>query len=340
MLILVVSLLTSAPFPFDLPNSLPLDSSGSDYPCKMASATVEVRPVNEWTVSSTQELSFSGSAVHGGGSCQIAVTTDKNPTKQSKFKVIYSIKGGCPRVSGPATFEFKILDILPDSDLVMAWTWFNHIGNREMYMNCANVKVIGGASNTSKLEKLPNMALANINVGSGASCKTKESFDYTFAGVGQNGDTVNRVGAGPFVDLCGSEAAVGTDSGSSGSESGASDNDSLDTPGLGEGAAAATSPTSVSSTLIVTIHPLNPVTAPTAPANSEAPSTSAAAPPSGGAALGTCSFNSAVLCNSETQFGLCNSAGILWQDVAPGTKCQNGQIARRDFTRRVQRVAV
>ncbi|KAF1964565.1 hypothetical protein BU23DRAFT_585528 [Bimuria novae-zelandiae CBS 107.79] len=278
--------------PFGSPNSSPLDSSGSDYPCKMASATVE-------------ELSFSVSAVYSSGLCQITVTTDKNPTN-----------------------------------------------NREMYINYANVKVISGASNTSKLEKLPNMALANINVGSGASCKTKESFDYTFAGVGQNGDTVDRVGAGPFVDLCGSEAAVGTDSGSSGSESGASDNDSLDTPGLGEGAAAATSPASVSSTLIVTIHPLNPVTAPTAPANSEAPvesaqptqapawSTSAAAPPSGGAALGTCSFNSAVLCNGETQFGLCNSAGILWQDVAPGTKCQNGQITRRDFTRRVQRVAI
>ncbi|KAF2447599.1 lytic polysaccharide monooxygenase, partial [Karstenula rhodostoma CBS 690.94] len=167
-------MILASPKPFGTPDNSPLDPSGSNYPCKMTSATAGEGPMNDFKVGSTQQLSFSGSAVHGGGSCQISVTTDKNPTKDSVFKVIHSIEGGCPGVGGPATFDFKVPDALPDGELVMAWTWFNHIGNREMYMNCANIQVSGGASDNSKFEKLPDMAIANIGVGKGASCKTAE----------------------------------------------------------------------------------------------------------------------------------------------------------------------
>lgn len=409
-------MIMASPKPFGSPNNSPLDPSGSDYPCHMTTVDTSTGPSNDWAVGSTQTLSFSGSAVHGGGSCQIAITTDKTPTKDSKFKVIHSIEGGCPGVGGPATFDFKVPDMLPDGDLVMAWTWFNKIGNREIYMNCANVKVSGGASDTSKFEKLPDMALANIQVGSGASCKTAESSDYTFPGVGQNGDTVVKAGSGPFVDLCGGQASAGTGSGSgsgssgtgnantgagsgAGSGSGAANNGQY-TPGPGEGGAAATpaasapaasapaasspavsaapsapasaapvSPVPVSSApaaapsgaVTSTVRTLLTVTAPTAPAatipaNSSAPAVGTAAPtqapissapaaaPSGGAAAGgagsTCSSNGALVCNGETQFGLCNNGKVVWQAVAPGTKCHNGQIARRDFTHRAQRTAI
>lgn len=372
----------------------------------MTTIDTSTGPSNDWAVGSTQQLAFSGSAVHGGGSCQIAVTTDKTPTKDSKFKVIHSIEGGCPGVGGPATFDFKVPDMLPDGDLVMAWTWYNKIGNREIYMNCANIKVSGGAGDASKFEKLPDMALANINVGSGSSCKTPESSDYTFAGVGENGDTVERVGSGPFVDLCGGQASAGTGSGSSGNPgnpgnadtgagSGAgagsgsgSGNSGLYTPGPGEGGAAATpaassapapassapassaavpvSPVPVSTAPVAspsdavtsTVRTLVTVTAPTAPAsatpaNSTAPAGSAkptqapvssapAAAPSGGVAsgAGACSSNGGVVCNGESLFGLCDNGKVVWQAVAPGTKCQNGQIARRDFTHRAQRTAI
>ena len=411
-------MIMATPKPFGSPNNSPLDPSGSDYPCHMTTVDTSTGPSNDWAVGSTQTLSFSGSAVHGGGSCQVSITTDKTPTKDSKFKVIHSIEGGCPGVGGPATFDFKVPDMLPDGDLVMAWTWFNKIGNREIYMNCANVKVTGGASDTSKFEKLPDMALANIQVGSGATCKTAESSDYTFPGVGQNGDTVDRVGSGPFVALCGGEASPATGGGSgsgssgtgnantgtgsgagSGSGSGAANNGQY-TPGPGEGGAAATpaaskpaasqpaasaapsapasaapvSPIPVSSApaaapsgaVTSTVRTLLTVTAPTAPAsaaipaNSSAPagtaaptqapvSSAPAAAPTGGAASGgaaaggsgsTCSSNGAVVCNGESQFGLCNNGKVVWQAVAAGTKCQNGQIARRDFTHRAQRTAI
>ncbi|KAF1964923.1 hypothetical protein BU23DRAFT_546852 [Bimuria novae-zelandiae CBS 107.79] len=344
-------MIMATPKPFGSPNNSPLDPSGSDYPCKITGGAAGDGPVNEWAVGSSQQLSFSGSAVHGGGSCQIAVTTDKTPTKESKFKVIHSIEGGCPGVNGPSTFDFKIPDMLPDGDLVMAWTWFNHIGNREMYMNCANVKVSGGASDTSKFEKLPDMTLANIQVGSGASCKTAESSDYTFPGVGENGDTVERVGSGPFVDVCGGQAS-GAPAASSAPAASAP---ASSAPVVSPVPVSSAPPASPSDAVTSTIRTLLTVTAPTAPASATAPANSSApagsakptqapaasspaAAPSGGASTGgSCSSDGALVCNGDSQFGLCNNGKIVWQAVAPGTKCQNGKIARRDFVHRAQR---
>jgi hypothetical protein len=188
------------------PNNSPLDPSGSDYPCKFPGAPSSGGPMNQFKVGDEQTLSFSGSATHNGGSCQLAVTLDKIPTKNSKFKVIHSIEGGCPGVSGPSTFKFPVPSELPNGEATFAWTWFNKIGNREMYMNCAPITVSGGASDNTGFDSLPDMELANIAVGTGASCKTPESSDYTFKNPGKS---VQRIGVGPFKELCGGAASAG-----------------------------------------------------------------------------------------------------------------------------------
>ncbi|KAL1843561.1 hypothetical protein VTK73DRAFT_2811 [Phialemonium thermophilum] len=52
---------------------------------------------------------------------------------------------------------------MPDGPAVFAWTWFNRIGNREMYMTCAPIVVTGGgAGNASFVEALPPVFRANI----------------------------------------------------------------------------------------------------------------------------------------------------------------------------------
>ncbi|CZT22863.1 uncharacterized protein RCC_08569 [Ramularia collo-cygni] len=43
----------------------------------------------------------------------------------------------------------------------------------------------------------------------------------------------------------------------------------------------------------------------------------------------TCSTNGALVCNGASQFGLCNNGNVVWQAVAAGTTCSNGQIMKR-----------
>ncbi|KAK4547248.1 hypothetical protein LTR36_000903 [Oleoguttula mirabilis] len=40
----------------------------------------------------------------------------------------------------------------------------------------------------------------------------------------------------------------------------------------------------------------------------------------------TCSPNGALICHGLYQFGLCNWGQVVWQDVAEGTACYDGQI--------------
>jgi hypothetical protein len=213
-------MIMASPVPFGNPNNSPLDASGSDFPCKSVEYTVKT--MNDWKVGSTQTLSFTGTAVHGGGSCQMSVTTDKEPTKDSKWKVIYSIEGGCPAAAagnldqtGPSTdssFQFTIPSELPNGVMTTAWTWFNKIGNREMYMNCAPITVSGGSDDTAAFEALPDMAVANIGVST--SCgTTSESSDFTFQNAGKY---VNSAGKGPFVELCSGKASQPNTGGGSG----------------------------------------------------------------------------------------------------------------------------
>ncbi|KAL8684299.1 MAG: hypothetical protein Q9224_006454, partial [Gallowayella concinna] len=134
----------------------PLDPSGSDFPCKMkageytAPATKNVIPIG-----APQTLELIGSATHGGGSCQIALTKDLKPSKKTVWQVIHSEEGGCPS-SAPGNlgdidsnklpaFKYQIPQGISPGEYTFAWTWFNKIGNREMYMNCAPITVTGGS---------------------------------------------------------------------------------------------------------------------------------------------------------------------------------------------------
>ncbi|CAG8117944.1 unnamed protein product [Penicillium nalgiovense] len=121
----------------------PLSTSGSDYPCK-GYADDDFEAVATWQPGSSQEIQLEGSAVHGGGSCQLALTYDKGKT----FKVIQSMEGDCPI---DKKYEFEVPSDAPSGDALFAWTWFNKVGNREMYMNCAMI-TIGGSGNREARE--------------------------------------------------------------------------------------------------------------------------------------------------------------------------------------------
>jgi len=245
------------PKPFELSNTgtenFPLDHFGADFPCKLGNAKFNVQGARDtMPQGSTQKLSFKGGATHGGGSCQVSLSADLQPTKNSQFKVIHSIIGGCPArntpgnlgneagAADPDTYQFTIPKDLAAGDYTLAWTWFNHVGNQEMYMNCAPVTVTGGsggsgngtakrdegslidgplltkraAGSLSSLSSAPDMFVANVNNG----CLRPESGgDILFP---NPGPSVEKLGSGPFVDPqpkgCGGSTGSNTGGSSSG----------------------------------------------------------------------------------------------------------------------------
>lgn len=195
-------ILMTNPVPFgasSLSNG-PLDASGSDFPCKMRSGVYDAEGAsNVYAQGSTQKLAFRGTAVHGGGSCQVSITTDLEPTKNSVWKVIKSIEGGCPakdaagnigddaNLDVPFQYDFDVPQDLPAGDYAMAWTWFNKIGNREMYMNCAPMTVTGSGGSDSFVDSLPDLFVANIGNG----CSTTEGNDVQFPNPGDIVEKLN-----------------------------------------------------------------------------------------------------------------------------------------------------
>lgn len=105
---------TPKPFGGASLNNSPLTSS--DFPCKLQGDPATFYSTegldNTMAVGETQSLSFTGSAVHGGGSCQLAITKDLAPSASTSWQVILSIEGGCPSKSGqgPDTYDFTIPD--------------------------------------------------------------------------------------------------------------------------------------------------------------------------------------------------------------------------------------
>ncbi|GIZ47521.1 hypothetical protein CKM354_001061000 [Cercospora kikuchii] len=219
-------MMITSPVPYgaDSLNNSPLEPDGSDFPCKQRSGVYDISQVNEMPVGVPQTLSFKGGATHGGGSCQLSVTLDKNPTKSSEWKVIHSILGGCPNsaagnangsptYSDNPTFQYTMPKGMPNGEYTLAWTWFNKIGNREMYMNCAPIKVTGGADNNEVYNSLPDMFVANIGNG----CGTTEGEDFVFPQCGLNVETAMQTALGSSTSGTCAAPTGGSGSGSGGS---------------------------------------------------------------------------------------------------------------------------
>ncbi|OMP88250.1 hypothetical protein BK809_0003007 [Diplodia seriata] len=310
------------PYGVDTLNNSPLSG---DYPCKQRSGVYDVSTMNFMEVGKPQALSFTGTAVHGGGSCQISVSLDKEPTVSSVFKVVHSIEGDCPGVNGgPDSFNFQLPPNFPNGEFALAWTWFNKIGNREMYMNCAPITVTGGADNKDVYDKLPDMQLANI---AQTTCKTADSMVPLFP---NPGDSVDKRGGGPFVDFqgdCGAPSKGQPEMGGSTDGNGGSSSE--------QPPAVTSSPTSPSpsSTGMPGMAPVSSPAAQPSTANS-VPAPAATSAPAGsnggsGDASGSssgCGADGTMVCNGANQFGICSFGKVVWQDVAAGTKCEDGKI--------------
>ncbi|QDS73639.1 hypothetical protein FKW77_002254 [Venturia effusa] len=329
-------------------------------------------------------LTFQGTAVHGGGSCQISLA--KTPSADFKdWHVIHSIIGGCPGTNAPGAGltagtaggqdNFKVTNAnkpdapqctdvdtdeltclkkynipipkeLASGKYFLAWTWFNKIGNREMYMNCAYLDVTGGGTSDDWLNKQPAIFYANVEE---KPCTTGQGFSLDFPapgdsvlrssnpfdnvdvnnqGMGQQCAALNPPQSSKPAHVATLKAAGGGDSSSTPATS-ASDLPITATSTVGTTTVTASAPsTNVSVPTAPTSSANKPVlvapgasSAPAAPVASSIPSTSAAA------CAHPCTEDGKLVCLPSNQFGICNHGCLVPQTVAAGTSCQNGAIA-------------
>jgi hypothetical protein len=107
----------------------PLQASGADFPCKGYQSllgTAQGASVATFAPGQKYNLTIEGGAYHDGGSCQTSLSYDKGKT----FTVIQSFVGECPTSSG-GSWDFTVpADAPAGKDVLLAWTWFNRVGNR------------------------------------------------------------------------------------------------------------------------------------------------------------------------------------------------------------------
>lgn len=87
-------------------------------------------------------ITLEGTAIHGGGHCQFGISYDNK-----EFIVLKTVESNC--LTDTMTYSFDLPDDARKGDMVVFWTWINKLGNREYYMECADVNVKGDSTKSS-----------------------------------------------------------------------------------------------------------------------------------------------------------------------------------------------
>lgn len=323
----------ASPLRFTEPAATNGPISYSNFPCQSTAATY-AGPTSTMTLGSDQPLAFQGQSVHGGGSCQISITYDVNPTRDSVWKVVKSFEGGCPArntegnlgsdssatAADPFTYNFTLPDNIPSGSGTLAWTWINKVGNREFYMQCAAIELAGTSGDKTNYDALPDMFVANLG---GADTCTVASGDFVYPDPGSQvefGNGAKPSGADVATTAGSCTVGVGSGSGSSG--------------GSGSAAVTTAAPATTTAAAGGGVFATSGAAAPTITAASTSEETATAAQPtatgssgsssSGSSSSGSSSSSSSSSSGSE-QSGACSTEGDY---VCLGTTyqvCASGQ---------------
>ena len=120
----------NTPKPYGAPSTSPL--TPANYPCQLQGDPASFyvgTAATKMAVGEDQKLTFAGSASHNGGSCQLAVTSDLQPTAKTHWQVIKSFIGGCPtkgNSGGSDEYSFQIPSSVASGKYTFAWTWIAH----------------------------------------------------------------------------------------------------------------------------------------------------------------------------------------------------------------------
>ncbi|KEQ84688.1 hypothetical protein M438DRAFT_273391, partial [Aureobasidium pullulans EXF-150] len=153
----------------------PLADDGSNFPCH--GVALPGSGGQKMAVGSEQKLTFDAgaglnTAVHGGGSCQLSLTYETDPQKVKQADAWKMARTRSNNFDCINTFDFTIPQGVKNGQATLAWTWFNNVGNREIYMNCVAVDITGG-SDDATMSDFPDIFLANMGPAYG-DVKTDE----------------------------------------------------------------------------------------------------------------------------------------------------------------------
>jgi hypothetical protein len=128
------------------------DGSTFPFPCKGFPKGPSTKTINGNIVN----IKLEGSATHGGGHCQFGVTYD-----DSTFVVLKTVTDNC--LTSGMNYNFDLPSNIPSGDITVFWTWINRIGNREYYMECADITINNPNSNNLPVEiKGKELLVVNI----------------------------------------------------------------------------------------------------------------------------------------------------------------------------------
>lgn len=186
----------------DFDMTSPMSSSGSNFPCKghlSVLGSAQAQSVADWAPGSQQRFTIDGGANHNGGSCQASLSFDQGKS----WKAIHSWIGNCPP-PGKSNWDFTVPQDTPAGPALFAWSWFNNVGNREMYMNCAAINIKSGGKkkrgSSQSFQSRPEMFVANVGNG----CSTTEGTDLLFPNAGPDVDMPSKQPKGPVGQCRGS----------------------------------------------------------------------------------------------------------------------------------------
>ncbi|TGO15410.1 hypothetical protein BTUL_0040g00160 [Botrytis tulipae] len=320
----------------------PLAASGANFPCKYNDmGTAGGKSVVTWSAGQTANWTVGTGAIHGGGSCQVALSYDSGKT----FKVIHSYIGSCPTAVSSSA-DFTVPADAPAGEAMFAWTWQNQIGNREFYMSCAAVTIEGTKARAAPavaFSARPDLFLVNL----GNECTSVEGKAVNYPNPGPDADVTRKTSdSGTFTGTCGPVNGVASSgSDASGSTSGSTGGESSSAPAAPVSSAPAVgapsvpvpvasssttpvsivilptiaaSPTLSSATIIATSAPASPTSGTTSPSSSGTSSGALQASVDGLCSAGkTCTGSGFGPCCSKD--GFCG-IGDAWC----GTGCQPG----------------
>ena len=130
----------------------PLNVNNYSYPCK----GFKKGPSTKIIKSNKIDINIYGNAPHNGGHCQFGISFDNK-----NFVVLKQVIRTCLIPDG-LNYSFDLPLDFPDGNIIVFWTWINAIGNREYYMDCADIKIQMGNPQTNITIKGKEVLIANL----------------------------------------------------------------------------------------------------------------------------------------------------------------------------------